>query len=339
MALWDGSSFATNYAASAVSKWWDLNFSPIIVKRNALLYAMLGINGFSGNQDVPNWNSLFSKDYQVQGNTLIVRLLGQLETINTLADANSADAVSWNANADRFGAAEFAWTHYSHNESVPDYEYDLIQGNEARTASYLQDTLRALSESWRDTIGTAINSTNNQARTTLGGWEYAVDSTGTYGTLTRAGQNPAWSGNETDVGGAGDLDDIDAMKLDIQYDGGAPTLGICAKVPFNKIKQELRGYTAAVPSSWNFYEGGGLLHYDGTTFAYEGRCTSTVVGLLTPSTFRYYQKGNGLEFETIDEKTMKALLKGSKLGFALRMWNAFVCKHPGANGKLTGWTS
>lgn len=339
MAIWDGSSLNTDALSSAVNKWMDLNFTPAIVKRNALLYSMMGLNGLSGNTEVPNWSSLFKKDYQVQGNNLVVRILGELETISTLADANQLDAVSWNNNPNRFGAAVFSWTHYSHNEGVRDSDYELIRGNEARTASYMEDVLQALKLSWQDTIGTAINSTNDQARTTLGGWEYAVDATGTYGTLTRAGDNPNWSGNETDVAGAGDLDDLDAMKLDILQDGGNPTVGVAPKVPFNKIKQELRGYASAVPDSWKFYEGGGLVHYDGTTYAFEHRCTSTVVGMFTPDSLRFYQKDETTEVKTLPEEVMMALLKGAKLGFSIRQWNAFVVKHPGSCGKLTGWTS
>lgn len=342
MAIWDGGSLNTNELASNTNKWDSLNFSPIVVKRQMLLYAMMALRGLGGNAEIPNWNAVFSDPLVDGGNNLVVRLLGELETISTLADANETDAVAWNANTNRFGAAVFAWTHYSHNEAVPDHEYDLIRGNEAKTESYMQDTLQALAESRRDTIATAINSTNNQARTTLGGWEYAVDSTGTYGTLTRAGDNPNWSGNETDVGGDGGLDDLDDMKLDVQQDGGNASVGVCGKVPFNKIKRETRGYTAALPTSWRFWEGGGLLHYDGTTYGFEHRCTSTVCGLLTPSTFAFYRQApldGDAAFEVLDQKIMKAVLKGAKLGFALRDWTAFVCRHPGANGKLTGWTS
>lgn len=339
MAIWDGGSLNTDALSSAVNKWMDLNFVPMVVKRNALLYAMMGLNGASGNAEVPNWNSLFKKDYQVQGNNLVVRLLGELESISTLADANQQDAVSWNNNPNRFGAAVFPWTHYSHNESVSDSDYELIVGSEARTASYMEDVLAALRLSWQDTIGTAINSTNDQARTTLGGWEYAVDATGTYGTLTRAGQNPNWSGNEADVSGAGDLDDLDDMKIEIQKDGGNATVGTAAKIPFNKIKQEQRGYAAAVPDSWKFYDGGGLVHYDGTTYAYESRQTASVVGMFTPDALRFYQKGEKTEIEMLGKDVMMGALKGSKLGFALRQWNAFVVKNPGNCGKLTNWTS
>jgi hypothetical protein len=337
MAIWDSTSLNTDALASAVNKWDDLNFVPAIVKRNALLYAMMGFSAPAGQQ-IPNWSSVFKKDFQVQGNNLVVRLLGELETISTLADANQLDAVSWNNNTNAIGGAVFAWTHYSHNEGVRDSEYELIVGNEARTASYMDDVMERLRLSRHDVIGTAINSTNDQARTTLGGWEFAVDSTGTYGTLDKA-QNTFFAGNETDVGGAGDLDDIDAMRTDIWQDGGNPTLGLAPKVPYNKLKQELRGYAQAIPTSWDMYKGGGLLHYDGTTFAFEHRCTSTVVGMLTPEHFRFYRKNDGAEINVISKEIMQALLKGAKLGFTIREWNAFICRHPGAQGKLTGWTS
>lgn len=340
MAIWDGTSLNTDALSSNVNKWMELNFTPIVVKRNALLYAMLGLNGPIGlNAEVPNWNKVFQKDYQVQGNNLVVRLLGELETINTLADANQLDAVSWNNNPNAVGGAVFAWTHYSHNEAIQDSDYDLIQGNEARTANYMEDVMTRLKFSWQKAIGDAINSTNNQARTTLGGWEYAVDATGTYGTMTRAGDNPDWSGNETDVGGSGDLDDLDAMKADIQADGGNATVGVAAKIPFNKIKQEQRGYAAAIPNSWNLYNGGGLVHYDGTTYALETRCTSSVVGMFTPEVLRLYMKNEQMQISTIGKEIMEALLKGAKVGFAIRAWMAFVVKHPGACGKLTNWTS
>jgi hypothetical protein len=340
MAIWDGGSLNTDALSSNVNKWMELNFTPIVVKRNALLYAMLALKGPLGlNAEVPNWNSVLSKDYQVSGNDLVVRLLGELETINTLADANQLDAVSWNNNPNAIGAATFAWTKYSHNEAIRDTDYKLIVGNEARTNSYIEDVLTRLKFSWQKAIGDGINSTNNQARTTLGGWEYAVDSTGTYGTLTRAGDNPDWSGNETDVGGAGDLDDLDAMKADIQADGGNATVGVAAKVPFNKIKQEQRGYAAAVPDSWRMYDGGGLVHYDGTTYALETRCTSTVVGMFTPEVLRFYMQDEKMQIKTIGEEIMHALLKGASVGFSIRAFCAFVIKHPGACGKLTGWTS
>lgn len=339
MAIWDGATLNTDALSSAVNKWDDLNYSPIIVKRNFLLYAMMGLKGLSGNTEVPNWNSVFSTDYEVSGNNLVKRLLGELETISTLADANQLDAVSWNNNPNAVGAAQWAWTKYSHNEAIRDSEYDLIKGNEARTANYMQEVMTRLREGYRDTIGTAINSTNDQARTTLGGWEYAIDSTGTYGALTRAGDNPNWSANETDVNGAGDLDDLDAMKLDILQDGGSPSVGTAAKIPFNKIKQELRGYAAATPSSWRFYEGGGLLHYDGTTIGFEHRQTASVVGIFTPSTFRLYRQGEKASVSTISPEVMTAVVKGGKVGFAIREFLAFVNVHPGANGKLTNWTS
>ena len=337
MAIWDSSGLNTDALASAVNKWDDLNFVPAIVKRNALLYAMMGLSGV-GDTEVPNWNGIFKKDFQVQGNNLNVRILGELESISTLADANQADAVSWNNNTNRLGAAVFAWTHYSHNEVVRDSEYDLIKGNEARTASYMEDTMQALRYSRQDTIGTAINGTNDQARTTLGGWEFAVDSTGTYGGLVKS-SNTFFAGNETDVAGAVDLDDLDALKLDILQDGGNPSVGLANKVPYNKLRQEARGYAQAVPSSWRMYEGGGLLHYDGTTYAFEHRMTATVIGMLTPEHFRLYRKDDGAEISVVPENVMKALLKGAKLGFTIREWMAFICRHPGAQGKLVGITS
>lgn len=339
MAIWDGSTFNTDALASATNRWMELNFTPIVVKRNALLYSMLGLDGASGNKEVPNWNNVLKKDYEVRGNNLVVRLLGELETINVLAAANQTDAATWNNNPNALGAAEFAWTSFWHNEAVTDRDFKLIRGNEAKTASYMEDVMQRLRLSWQDTIGTAINSTNAQSASALGGWEYAVDATGTYGTLTRAGDNPNWSGNETDVGGAGDLDDLDAMKADILQDGGNPSVGVAAKVPFNKIKQEMRGYACAPPESWKFYEGGGLVHYDGTTFAFEHRCTATVVGMFTPDALRFYMDDQGVAIDVLPKEVMKATLKGCSLGFAIRAFAAFVVKHPGACGKLTNWTS
>ncbi len=341
MAIWDGGTLNTNALASMVTKYDSLNYEKIIVKRNALFYAMLGMS-YEGGIPVPNWNSLIKKDYQVQGNNLTVRLLGELETYTTLADANQYDAVSWDSNDNAVGAAQFAWTHYSKNFAVQDSDYDLIKGNEARTVNFSQEVMDRLIETRRDILGTAVNSTNDQARTTLGGWEYAIDSSGTYGTLTRAGQNPNWSANETSLAdGDGGLDDIDAMRADIDHDGGNPSLGLAPKVPYNKLKQELRGYAQAVPTSWTMYEGGALIHYDGTTFALEDRCTATVVGMLDPSTFRFYRKGDGSDnaISVMGEELMMAILKGAKLGFALREWTAFINRNPGKNGKITNWVS
>ena len=333
MAIWDSTALNTDALSSAVNKWDDLNFVPGIVKRNALLYAIMG---FSGTPQNPNWASAVRKDAEVQGNNLVVRILGELETISNIADSAQLDAVSWNNNPNAIGAAVFAWTHTSHNESIRDSDFDLIKGSEARTASYMQDVMERLKLSREDTIGTAMNSTNDQTRSLLGGWEFMYDSTGTYGTLDKA-QNTFFAGNETDVGGAGDLDDIDTMRTDIWQDGGNPTLGIAPKVPYNKLKQELRGYAQAVPTSWDMYKGGGLLHYDGTTFAFEHRCTATVVGMITPEHLRYYKKGS--EFKIVGGNIMPALLKGSSVGLILREWSAFVTRHPGSGGKLTGWTS
>src|SRR3990167_2008840 len=295
--IWFGTDLNTTALSSNVNRWMELNFTPWVVQNMGFLYSMLGITGMGQAAANPNWSKIFSKDYESRGNALVVRGLGELDTISGLADANQTDAATITWNQDDIGGAVFQWSHYNHRVPIVDSQYKLIRGDTARTMGFMQDKLEALKWAWHTALANAVEGTDNQLRATVGGWQWAVSdgvSTGetgyaTYGTIDRSDSgNTFFRGNTTVLGRDLELKDLDGLKADIVIDGGRPKVGLAGKTPYNKIKGEQRGYAAANPINWTMYKGDTPVHYDGIDYCLATRGSDTVLGMFTPESWRQH---------------------------------------------------
>lgn len=333
MALWQGTTLNTNNLSSAINKWWSKNFIPMVVKNNGLLYAMKGKEGAPTS---PSVGSRFEKHNAITGNAINVRLLGELETFTGIADASQADADTLANNSNFLGAATFEWSHFFKNEVFVESEMRLIRGDEAKTASFMQDKLQKLVFSWEATVGNGINSADAPARTTIGGWRYAVDDSATYdayGTITRSDSGNADFRSYVMTQSELTLEHVDDCILEIIKAGGRPDVGVGGKTPYKKLMQELRGYTVYSSEMWDKFNTLPKIGYSGVMFVYDHRGSDTDLGILTASSWSMYEDADGISqnglVPTYDRK-------GATHVLPLNMWLQFICRCPSHNAKIMG---
>lgn len=338
MALWAGTALNTNALSSAVSKWWSVNAIPMVVKLNGLLYAMTGktgsITSAAGKRN-------FRIESGISGNKLNVRLMGSLAAPAGLPDANQTDAITLTNDNDIFGAAEFEWAHFYHPEPIVASEYELIRGNEARTASFMQDKLEYVRKGWENVLGNGINSNDAPARDKIGGWRFAIedgtnpsDNNGDhkYGTIDRSDAgNADFRGYQKSNVGALTLEDVDEVYLNVVKNGGEPDVGICGVTPYKKLLEELRGYTTYTDSTWDKFTMP-KVGFMGMHFVMDQRAGETQMGLLSSKSFTLYLSGDTPKIHEAFQ------WKGVKFVLFLDTWVQLVCVCPSWNGKLSGIT-
>ncbi|AXH78853.1 MAG: hypothetical protein [Circular genetic element sp.] len=197
MAIWAGSSYATNVAAQAFNHVIP-GVTAIVRKKNGLLYHILGKKE---KGSLPFGGPKFSGMEVISGVKHEVTLLGVIPTISTVA-AGSAEyaAATMNYAANTFGAAEFALAHFADNHAIPESEWDKIKSPDTKQMeNFVKQKSEAVMLGWEQTLGTALSAntaaTGIPDATHVGSWCYAVtdaqttsvdESTfGTYGTIDR----------------------------------------------------------------------------------------------------------------------------------------------------------
>lgn len=344
MGLWNGTALNTNILASSVPKWWDEKGFPMVVKGNGLLYFMMGKSGMSEN---PNGSGIIKVPKEISGNKLNVKLFGTLDTWNVLAEADQDDVVSLTNDTDYAGAAQFDWVQLSLRTPVVHSELRQIRGDEARTASWIEDRMMLATRGLENAIGgssgtSGINGNAAPSTSALGGWIYGVDDSATYdayGTITRsdAGNVDFRSGVATAGGGTGslELNDIDLATLDISKNGGKADVAVVGTVGFNKLRGgELRNYvqynsdvTRKFPTQ--------TLEYGNLTILFDHRCGNSDMGIFSSEALRFYVDGEMSPW-MLDAR---AFTKGTDFVIGGNIFMQFVIGCPSWCYKIKGITS
>lgn len=324
----------TNQLSSASNLWWDRNFFPTAVSNNGIMFAMALAAG--GPLTSPNIGTLFVKQARVEGNYLVTRHLGELETINFVADADQSDIATVDNNSNAFGGRIFDWAHMYHNELIPTSELAIIRGQSAQTSNWEEDVMNKVKESFLNTIDTGIMGNSNASRTAISGLQYAIDTTNTYG-----GINRATAGNEnfqsTRITRANlTLGDVDNVLLSIIQKGGRGKIGVCGKTPYLKLMDELKSFTRFTDSNWDErFKGGLSVGYMDVRFAFDHKGTDTDLFILDPRALRFYMDKTFVR----EGPVYTGQNKGAHPVFVFDWWTQFVVANEGWCGRIDSITS
>lgn len=346
--LWTGTSINSTETAMVFNQLWNLTAVEMVRKKNGFLYAILGK---MENGATPLDGVSFQRMQKVTGKNIEVKLLGKLKSIPTVADGSAEFTAATPTNTqDYWGAAEFSLAHFKDVHALPESEIDRFAGDELKTSNYLDQVFRMLVLSLEDTWGSSsssyggIHDTKAPSRTVLGGWQYAVSdgttsgesSYATYGTIDRSDSGNA-DFRSTVTGSVGDLTlaKVQTLQNTIIGKGGMPNIGIAHTTPYTKIQQLVQGYThVTYEEDWARF-GGTWCEFSGIKFILDQRAPSSVLGLIDPETWVWYQRD-------IDFTKAGVVHVPTYVGSYVLNWGAWVqdiCVRPASNGKLTGITS
>lgn len=361
MALWAGSVINTNETAFVFNKMATKKAIPIVRNINGFLYGILGKEEVG---TTPGASVGFERLKTITGKNVEVTLLGQVDTPTTVADANQTANATINYNASAWGAAEFPIAHYSWVFGLPDSELMRFQGDELKTASFLDDWFQRVMLSYEKAWGTAMsysditNTTNmtDVSRTVLGSWVYAIagnnnlnaavtaatwnnsgsGATVQYGTINRADNtNDDFRGAVFGAQGDLTLGKILLAKNRAKKKGGLVTLGVAAETLYTKIEGLVSSYTqTAYDEQWGKFQGAYTM-YAGIRFVLDSYCDSTIVGLFDPTTWQFYSK-----METFATSgLMRDIRTNAAHVLHTSPWAQLVCMAPARNAILGGLTS
>lgn len=340
MALWQGTSLNTNVLSSSISKWFDKNYIPMVVKNNGLLHLMRKKDGDAA-PTTPGMSGRFRKG-SISGNSLTVRLLGSLGSFSVVADADQGDvltAATFSGENARWGAARFDWVQLY--RKVPFYESEIrmIRGDEARTASFMDDKLKEVVYSWENTLGNGIMSNNLPTSSAIGGIRASIADDNTYGTIDRtdSGNADYRSYVKAASGGVLTLEDVTDVCLEVIKAGGKPDIGVVGKTGYAKLERELRGYTMSMNPNWEGFTGQRTPEYFGLSFVFDHRGDDTTLSILDSGSWALYTDEDGIGQDGLVPGG--ATYKAVKYMLPLHMTTQFVCVAPSWNGKITGITS
>lgn len=335
MAIWNGSALNTDELTTVVNYVYNKKFIDQVKDKHGLLELVMGEPSNNPDKAGPK---AFKKMRTWTGKNIEVKLLGNYKSIGTIADGSAEVASTVGQVIEKYGAAEFKPTHFNDQHWVPKSQYKRFRGNEAKTVSFIQDEYDWLMASWIQTLADGIASTNDQQRTTLGGWEYAVVNDNTYGTINRSDAgNVDFRGYEKDSFGAFTLDALQTEYTTHKAQGGHADIMIGAATVYNLAVKAIRDEGTLV----NNYGSDGKVAAGGSSFSWQGmdlildpHTTSGVLGLLESDTFVFYLEETGME-NTLEVDTSKK----AALMFDMDAWAAFICVMPKRNAKLNGITA
>lgn len=346
--LWTGSVINSTETATVFNQLYNLTAIEQVRKKNGVLYAVLGKAEVGST---PMDGITFERRQKVTGKKIEVKLLGKLRTIGTVADGAAEYAAAALSNTqDYWGGMEFDLAHFKDVYPIMESEIDRFAGDELKTANFLDGEFRmlmlSLEKAWGSGSATAggLNDTKAPARTTLGGWQWPVSdgvSSGesayaTYGTLDRSDVGNA-DARATVTTSTGDLTllKLQTLRNQIITQGGMPNLGVAHTTPYTKIQGLVQNYTHTVfTEDWSRF-GGDWVEFSSIRFILEQQCPSSVVGLLDPTSFCWYERD--IPFTKRGLVYAETLVASYLLNWGC--WCQLICTRPGSNGKLTGVTS
>lgn len=325
MALWAGSAINTNETAKVFNKLAEMKSLPMIVKFNGLLYAMTGKDMQGLNSTENGW----MRSSSITGKNVEIPLLGVLAAPAGIADASQTSARTVTYGSADYGAAEFPIAHYGYVQGIPDSELMRFQGKEAKTLDYLQERYDYIMWSYEDVFGTALNTSAAPSRTVLGGWNYAVDASNTYGTIDRSdAANSDFRGVVNASFGDLTLPKLQAAKNQLRKNKGDPKVFVAGETLYNKVQTQVQNYTIInnySPDKAQF--GSDNWVFAGMTGIYEQRAVAGQFGLLDPKWWMLIQ--NDQPF-TSTGVVRDITLQASHV-IHTTVWIQDICQKPNAN--------
>lgn len=330
MALWDNSAINTNETAMVNNQVYNRKAIDQVSKKKGLLEAVLGIASPNTEPGKP----AFERERKISGDKVETRLLGKYKTIGTLADGSAEVASRTGVYTDGiWGAATFDLTHYNDQDNIPRHELDRYKGQEAKTASYLGERLDYLIGSWYDTLAIAISGEDDQSRTSLGGWAFAIDGTNTYGGIDRSADgNVDFKGHENTSFSSFTLDKLSNEYTTVKTNGGNPNILIGAATVYDIMVKVLRDEGTlqhTYGSSGNVAAGGSSFSWMGMELVLDPNVTASTLGMLDSRTWTMWMSEQ-LPFSGV----MPDPLAKSAYYVNLDAWAGFICHFPKGNGKF-----
>jgi hypothetical protein len=331
MALWAGSAFNTNESAKIVNQLADKKSIPMVVKTNALLYAI------TGKDDKSNDAKFGARKLKkISGKNYEVGLMGKIAAPAGIADGSAEVATATVTHvADIFGAAEFAISHYGMTHPIPHSEWDRIRGDEAKTLSFIDDVMDYLVYGYENVLGNAIHANVAPSRTAMGGWEYAVAEDNTYGTIDRTDStNADFRGNVEAAFGDTTLAKLNAQINSVRGNMGKIDLGVTGETLFGKIQQLVQAYSQVTYSSDTARFGSPHVNYAGVDFLLDQRASSGTIGMFDTRWWDLIRKD--VPFSSTG--FVHDFTKVASHICQTELWIQLVCRKPNAQIKLQSAT-
>ncbi|GEM_PF-2779887 len=344
MALWNGADLNKTAAASMFDQMWGDGAVSIARKANGLLYT---ITGGDWEPRPPTEGIAFKGYKKISGDQIQWRLRGKNEALYTVADGSAELAAAQPVYSDdTFGAARAPLTHYANQYGVPDSEYDRIQGDEAKTKSYIADKFQQVVEDHEHEWGNRINGTQvGFTRTVMGSWVHAVSdgvSTGetnyaAYAQINRADPANADFRGLVSIVPTLTLGKILAQRNLVRVNGGRVRLLLAGTTIYSQLEELISNKNVVVEydEKWSRF-GGEYWMYAGMTGVMEHRMPGQTLGGLDPSTFAFWMDRKKI----VDRDRMMVLRPDLAAGRVIlpRCWTQLLCNKPNSNFKITGIT-
>ena len=335
MALWNGSAINTNETAMVFNQLANMKAIAMVRNKHGFLYAVLGKQETGST---PGAGTGFQRLKKISGKKIEVKLLGKLASPGTVADGSAEVATeTLTHTTDYWGAAEFDLAHYVYKHPVPHSELMRFMGDEAKTASYLDEVFQLVMLSYEKVWATALSTAAAPSRTVLGGWNFAVDDDNTYGTIDRTDStNADFQGVVKASTGDLTLPKIHTEMDNVRVNGGRVSLGVAGATVYGKIRQLIQPYTQVTyDKDWTEF-GGEHIRYAGVSFTLDPDCPTQTLGLLEPESWLLYMDK---DTAFTSSGLVHDISRVSTHVLPTEFWMQLICKSPNHNARMEGITS
>jgi len=334
MALWAGTSLNTNILASAFNNLLSKKAVNFARDRYALLGALMG----DPKTGVGDADPMFDKANKVSGNKHEIRLIGAIPTITPTASGSAlVGSASGNYDVDAFGAFEFDLTNLPFTQDLPQTEIDKIAGDEAKTASWLDDiTNEYVMPGFFDLINSKINSnTNAPSDTEITSWVHIIATDNTYGLDRTDSANANFRGNVNSSTGTLGLNHINGDKNTIATKGGLARLGIAGETVYGIVEQLIQPFAHVTYDADVAKFGATDAQFANIRWLLEADAPTQTYGMLDPRDWGFVMRKG--KIETFGPERYMGLVAGYRMQFYTAV--QLYCKNPRKNVRRTGITA
>lgn len=333
MALFDNSTINTNVLASALNLFLGRSPVPMAVKRNAVLYALLGKHV---DQNVPF--GVKKTDYS--GDKLEWRLMGSVATTAFLASGSAEIATRTRAITNFLGNPTLDVSHIAYKHDEPASRLMKIAGKSLKfQEQYLTTVAMYLEKGWENDLGNSLHSNAAASETVFGGLPFAMaGASGTYATILRtdAANVDFTSYVEATATALTRTHLYDAIN-NIVANNGNPRVGCAGLTLYRQIEILAEGLTQIHQTNHHAEFGYRTINFGGVDFTLDQRTLSGRVYILDPESWEYvsqpkdsiYVDGNKILYDT---NTADSYV------IPISWFGQLACIQPNLNAQLTGKT-
>jgi len=329
MALWDSTSINNQRLAKVFNHVWTQKAIPMVVKKNGLVKALLGGQEANHTSGLPK----FERSDIITGNKHEITLLGKLPTIGFVANGSAeVGTYSLSYANDYLGAATFDLAHANYKHPITSSELNQIRGNDLKGMKFMSTVQDMLMAAFEKALGQGVNSNTAPADNAIGGWQYAIDTSNSYGGINRAAAgNEDYRGVVVASGGTLTADNLQEALVGAKVNGGDPSIGVCSQTVYRRVNSLIEPYqTVEYDAEWGRM-GSRFVEYAGVKFLLDSYAPSGVLGLLDPTSWLFIMNDVAPTQGIIYHPSLEA-------GYILPVeaFVQFICKAPGHNAKITG---